>query len=151
MAVTRPLRAEDREAWEILWGKYNAFYGRSGPTALPDEVIDVTWQRLLCSDTPVHGLVAIVNDCPVGLAHFVLHSNLIQLEQTCYLQDLYVDDAARGQRISRALMAAIQTFCRKNGIKDMYWHTHASNARARSLYDTVAQDTGFVVYRQRLD
>ena len=32
----------DREAWLELWDAYNAFYGRTGPTALPAVVTRTT-------------------------------------------------------------------------------------------------------------
>lgn len=145
----RPLVPQDRAAWETLWASYNAFYGRSGATALPASVVDTSWKRLLAPDVTVHGFIALSNTQPVGLAHIVLHDNLIQIEQTCYLQDLFVDETARGQRISHHLLKSVQAFCQSRGLKDMYWHTQASNMPARSVYDKIAKDTGFIVYRQR--
>ena len=34
----RPIQPSDLKAWKPLWDGYNAFYGREGPTALPDEI-----------------------------------------------------------------------------------------------------------------
>lgn len=45
--VVRPLEARDYAAWLALWRGYNAFYGREGATALPDEVTQTTWRRFL--------------------------------------------------------------------------------------------------------
>lgn len=41
----RPVVSADLDAWRPLWDGYNAFYGRKGPTALPEEVTSVTWAR----------------------------------------------------------------------------------------------------------
>lgn len=40
--------------WQALWDGYNAFYGRSGATALPAEVTSVTWQRFFDEHEPMH-------------------------------------------------------------------------------------------------
>lgn len=40
--VVRPLEARDYAARLALWQGYNAFYGREGATALPDEVTQTT-------------------------------------------------------------------------------------------------------------
>lgn len=34
----RPVRREDHAQWRPLWDGYNAFYGRSGPTALDERI-----------------------------------------------------------------------------------------------------------------
>src|SRR4051812_25785540 len=49
---------DDYAGWKPLWDGYNAFYGREGPTALPDEITQVTWQRFFDAYEPVHALVA---------------------------------------------------------------------------------------------
>jgi hypothetical protein len=41
----RPVRRDDFAAWKELWDGYNAFYGRSGSTALAPEVTQTTWTR----------------------------------------------------------------------------------------------------------
>ena len=54
----RDLERTDYDAWLPLWNGYNAFYGRSGPTALPDEITATTWQRFFDDDEPLFALVA---------------------------------------------------------------------------------------------
>jgi len=41
----RPVRRSDLARWLPLWDGYNAFYGRSGQTALDPEITRVTWER----------------------------------------------------------------------------------------------------------
>lgn len=84
---------------------------------------------------------------PVELAHVVFHPNLIQREPTCYMQDLFTVPEARGAGVAGALIEAVCSLCRARGAVDVYWHTHESNHAARCLYDRVARNTDFLVYR----
>lgn len=143
--------ATDKPAWTTLWAQYNAFYGRDGDTALPQQVVDTTWHRLLDPNSQVAGLVAVTEDGVVGLAHVVFHENLIQLGQTCYLQDLFTSPNARGRGVARALINGVAGMCRSRSVGDVYWHTQAENTAARRLYDQIGRDTDFVVYRLDVD
>ncbi|MEL6574545.1 MAG: GNAT family N-acetyltransferase [Pseudomonadota bacterium] len=145
----RDLDESARGSWEELWAAYNAFYGRSGATALSSEVIDLTWARLLDPASSVCGFLAYRGGRAVGLAHVVFHPNLIQREPTCYLQDLFTTPNARGGGVASALVEAVCRLCREKGAIDVYWHTHESNETARRLYDRLARNTGFLVYRMK--
>ncbi|MDA7946179.1 MAG: GNAT family N-acetyltransferase [Hyphomicrobiaceae bacterium] len=147
----RSLRSADRENWQDLWAQYNAFYGREGDTALPAEIVDTSWNRLLDDNVPVHGLVAERENTLIGLTHFVFHPSLIRIADTCYMQDLFTLKAARGLGVGQRLIAAVGDACVARGVQDIYWHTHSSNETARALYDRVAQNTDFLVYRPQLD
>ena len=54
--VIRPVTQTDFDAWKILWDGYNAFYGRSGPTALAPEITRTTWARFFDPYEPVHAV-----------------------------------------------------------------------------------------------
>ena len=142
----RDVAASDYEPWLTLWNGYNAFYGRSGPTALPAEVTQTTWQRFFDPAEPVFGLVAEQHGKVAGLAHYVLHRSLTRIEPVCYLSDLYTDPARRSQGIGRALVEAVCAQARVAGLGRVYWQTHETNAAGRSLYDRVATHHGFIVY-----
>ena len=148
--VIRPIQPDDLAAWKPLWDGYNAFYGRSGPTALPAEVTKTTWARFFDADEPMHALVAESDGHLLGLAHFLYHRSTIQLAPSCYLQDLFTVEASRGQGIGRALIHAVYECARQVGSPRVYWQTHETNATAMQLYDTVADKSGFVVYRKML-
>ena len=53
----RAVERSDFDRWLPLWEGYNAFYGRSGPTALAADVTRMTWSRFFDSYEPVHALV----------------------------------------------------------------------------------------------
>jgi len=142
---------EDYAEWLPLWEGYNRFYGRFDGTALPEEVTRTTWSRFFDAYEPVWARVAEADGGLVGLVHYMFHRSTITIEPTCYLQDLFTAEAARGKGVGRALIEAVYTQARLSGVVNVYWRTHASNATARRLYDAVAEDSGFVVYRRRLD
>ena len=144
----RPVEPSDFDAWLPLWEGYNAFYGREGETALPAVVTQSTWKRFFDEAEPVQGLVAVADGRLVGLAHYLFHRNTIRIEPTCYLQDLYADSDFRGGGVGRALVETFFDKAREAGCRDVYWHTHISNQTAMRLYDKVAENTEFVVYRK---
>ena len=144
--TVREARPSDYDAWRVLWDGYNAFYERVGPTALPEAVTAATWSRFFDSYEPMHCLVAEDDGSIVGLVHFLYHRNTSMLGPTCYLQDLFTSEAARGRGAGRQLIEAVYERARAAGAGRVYWHTHHTNATARSLYDAVADDTGFLVY-----
>ena len=144
----RALTASDRDAWGRLWAQYNAFYGRSGDTALAPEIVTCAWERLLAPDEPVFCIVAELDGELVGLAHYLFHRSMIQIASTCYLQDLYTAEGARGRGIATRLIDAVGRACRDQGVETIYWHTHESNVTARRVYNRVATNTGFLVYRR---
>ena len=143
----RTVRREDFSAWQKLWDGYNAFYGRSGATALPAEITQSTWSRFFDVYEPMHALVAESAEGLLGLTHFLYHRSTIALGPVCYLQDLFTVEAARGHGVGRALIEAVYQRARTAGSSRVYWQTHETNATAMRLYDRIAEKSGFLVYR----
>lgn len=144
----RSVEKEDFQAWKPLWDGYNAFYGRKGSTALPEEITQTTWSRFFDASEPMHALVAECEGTLIGLAHYLFHRSTIQREPTCYMQDLFTDEAARGSGVGRALIEEVYRRAAAAGCPRIYWHTHETNATAMALYDRVADKSGFIVYRK---
>jgi GNAT superfamily N-acetyltransferase len=148
--IIRDATAGDFAGWQALWDGYNAFYGRTGATALPIETTRLTWQRILDPDEPMHALVAESRSALVGLAHIVFHRSTTLPTQTCYLQDLFTAPELRGNGIGRRLIEAVYDRARAQGAARVYWQTHHTNVTAMRLYDQLAEHSGFVVYRKTL-
>jgi GNAT superfamily N-acetyltransferase len=146
----RPLAATDYAQWLPLWDGYNAFYGRSGHTALPAAITAATWQRFFDAAEPVHALVAERDGRLLGLTHYLFHRSTIHVELVCYLQDLFTAEDVRGQGVAAALIEEVATRARAAGAARVYWLTHETNSTARRLYDQVATNSGFIVYRKPL-
>ncbi len=148
--VIRAVDARDFSAWKPLWDGYNAFYGRSGETALAEDITRQTWSRFLASDEPMHALVAERDGQLLGLAHYLFHRSTISAANSCYLQDLFTVPAARGMGVGRALIEAVYVQAREAGASRVYWQTHQTNTTAMQLYDQLAEKSGFIVYRKPL-
>lgn len=146
----RPVRRDDFAAWLPLWNGYNAFYGRSGPTALAEDITHTTWQRFFDDGEPVHALVAERDGQLIGLTHYLYHRSTSAIGPSCYLQDLYTSEAARGQGVGRGLIEGVYQRAREAGATRVYWQTHETNATAMKLYDGVAERSGFLVYRKMM-
>jgi GNAT superfamily N-acetyltransferase len=144
--LIRPIQLSDFNAWLPLWDGYNAFYGRSGPTALPLEITQTTWRRFFDPAEPVFALVAEADGMLVGLTHYLYHRSTTRIELTCYLQDLFTAPAERGRGIGRALIEGVYEQARSAGIRRVYWQTQDSNTAGRLLYEKVAKHAGFIVY-----
>lgn len=145
--VIRALQPGDENDWRRLWSGYLAFY----QTSVPETVYRSTFARLL-GDDPLDfsALVALVDDRPVGLAHYLFHRHAWKVENVCYLQDLYVDPAARGTGLGRKLIEAVYAKADAAGAPQVYWLTQDFNTEARQLYDRVARVTPFIRYNRVL-
>ena len=141
--AVRPLKDSDKSEWHRLWRDYLAFY----ETTLPPEIYETYFARLLGDDPQdYHGLIATVDDAPVGLTHYVFHRHGWKIENVCYLQDLYADPNVRGQGVGRALIQAVYDAADAAGARDVYWLTQDFNTTARQLYDRIGTLTPFVKY-----
>jgi GNAT superfamily N-acetyltransferase len=139
----RDLARRDEPRWRELWAVYLDFYGYP----LPDEVTDVTWQRLVGAELGFRALVAVDDDDrPIGFAHLLLHPTTWAVEPSCYLEDLVVDPARRGRGVGRALLDAVVERARREGAEGVTWLTQGDNEVARRLYDEVATLSAYVRY-----
>ncbi len=145
MIEIREIRPEDEAAWRRLWRGYLDFY----ETELAEAVYATSFARLVDPDVgDYRGLLALDAGAPVGLAHCIFHRHGWQLEDVCYLQDLYVTPEARGTGAGRALIEAVYATADAAGSPNVYWLTQSFNSVARKLYDRVGTATPFIKYRR---
>lgn len=146
MSITiRPLQAADRDAWEALFRGYIHFYEAN----VPDDVIALTWRRLVAQEDGLLGLLAAdESGRPIGLAHAVFHRSTWSPTTYCYLEDLYVDREGRRHGVGRALIEAVYREADQRGATRTYWATKEDNRTARRLYDRLGTLSPFVQYRR---
>lgn len=131
--LIRPIKQQDKSRWLELFKAYIEFY----KSQLSDAQYELTWQRIN-SDFNMHGLLAEVDGHIVGLAHYIFRPDTWEIEDFCYLEDLYVDPQARKVGIGRALIKAVEEIAVAKGSKRLYWTTAPDNSVARSLYEKLA-------------
>ncbi len=143
--MIRPLQAGDRAAWDRLWSGYLRFYAQN----LAPDVTDATWRRFVDPAGDLHGLCALdANDGMVGFVHYLFHPVTWSIGDRCYLEDLFVAEAARGLGAGRRLVEAVYRAADERGADQVYWFTQESNVAARELYDRVGRLTPFVKYQR---
>lgn len=144
--VVRPAEPADEARWRELWDGYTRFYER----APVEEITRHAWARILDPTAPVHAIVAEdVSAGVIGMANYVIQESTSALTPGCYLQDLFVDPAARTRGTGRALIDWLWDETRRRNWSSLSWNTKETNYRARALYDTYTPQSGFVRYALR--
>jgi GNAT superfamily N-acetyltransferase len=140
--VAAPL-PEHRAAWEALYAGYAAFYGVEQTPAMRATV----WGWLRDAGHEVDGLLALAADGrPVGLTHFRPFARPLAASTGGFLDDLFVEPAARGTGAAQALIDAVAAAGRARGWTVLRWITAEDNYRGRAVYDRMASRTKWLTY-----
>ncbi len=86
----------------------------------------------------------------VGLTHFRGFARPLAAATGGFLDDLFVDPAARGSGAAAALIEAVKAEGLRRGWTVIRWITAENNYRARSLYDRMAAKTVWTTYDIKL-
>ncbi len=144
--IIRDASTADETAWLDLWQGFLDYYD----TTLAPGVTAFTWTRLMDPACTMKMRLAVAGDRLVGFAIHQHHPSSWVLGDDCYLEDLFVSPAARGQGAGRALIEDLMALARARGWHRLYWNTDAGNATARKLYDTFTRSDGHIRYRLTL-
>lgn len=139
----KTLAPEDEVEWRALWQGFLAFYD----TSLAPGVTNSTWARLMDPRSPLCGRGAVAGGRLIGFALHHSHISTWQKAPDCYLEDLFVAEAARGTGAGRALIDDLIAICRAQGYARLYWMADADNTQARALYDSYTETDGHLRYR----
>jgi GNAT superfamily N-acetyltransferase len=148
MSITvRQIELEDKTSWQELYLAYLKFY-ESEATAAAKELL---WTRVTKHNPEIQGLLAEVNGEIAGIVHF--HYQLSTWSDTyhCYLEDLFVNEDARGKGVATALIAEVKKLAMEQECSELFWITKESNTLARKLYEKVAVVSDFVRYEIKLE
>jgi ribosomal protein S18 acetylase RimI-like enzyme len=144
MTVTiRDARPEDESRWRDLWKDYLEFYD----VTVDESITDSTWRRVFDPASAIFMRVAELDGKVMGFTLSLTHEGTWIDGKDCYLEDLFVDSAARGRGLGRSLMDDLVSLCRQNGWSRLYWHTSENNKTARALYDSYVENDGHIRYR----
>ena len=141
----RPATRDDADAIGRLLYAFNREFDE--PTPEPASLAERIGQLLDGGDT----LVLLAGDGPDGLAVLRFRAAIWSPGQECYLAELYVAPARRGQGLGRALMEAAMREARVRGADTMDIGVDEPDLAARRLYESLgftnrAGEDGPVMY-----
>lgn len=140
--IIRPAAPGDRKRWEPLFRGYGDFYN----VPMTAQTLNTVWFWIHKPGHVVEALVAEQGGALVGLAHFRAMPSPLRGITIGFLDDLFVDPAARGARVGETLLARLNEISAERGWNKIRWITGDDNYRARTLYDRVSVKTAWNTY-----
>jgi GNAT superfamily N-acetyltransferase len=87
----------------------------------------------------------------IGYACLYWHFSSLEATECVLMNDLFVDESARGQGVGRALIEATADVARERGIPFVEWSTAPDNETAQRLYgSTGAERSEWLSYELRV-
>ena len=152
-AMADPLRIEpvsegQYEALIPLIAAYQSFYEAE---EIRDDRNREFFRRFLSPSGEGLLIGAWREDRLVGYACLYWHFSSTKAVETVLMNDLYVDERARGEGVGRALIEASVEVARERGSPILEWSTAPDNSTAQRLYDsTDAERSTWVEYELRV-
>jgi ribosomal protein S18 acetylase RimI-like enzyme len=140
--IIRPIATADETRWRELFVAYGVFY----KTEFTQTILDGVWAWLMHPSHPVSALVAESDGAVIGFAMFREHPDTFSAGPSLYLDDLYVDPAARGKGAATALIEAVRAEAKARSITEVRWQTSADNFTAQRVYDKLAKKADWITY-----
>jgi len=143
-----PIAVEELEQLLPLIGAYQRFY--------EVEEIDegrnrAFFRRFLAPSEDGLLLGARIDGRLVGYACLYWHFSSLEACESVLMNDLYVEETARGQGVGRALIEASVEIARERGVPFVEWSTAPDNHTAQRLYDsTGAERSEWLTYELRV-
>lgn len=91
-------------------------------------------KRLTAADAKLFGLIAEKDGAPVGMALYFYNFSTFRGRHGIYIEDLYVDPAARGDGIGQALLKALAVKARAKDCARIEWWVLDWNEPAINFY-----------------
>ena len=139
----RPATEEDLGELLPLMRAYCDFY-ESSPT---DEGVTAMARTLITDPSQGAVFIARQDGRAIGFATLDWKWSMLKGARIGYLEDLFVDPAARGGGTADALIQACANRCRELDMPAMEWLTAPDNRRAQKVYNrTGAESDTYVEY-----
>ena len=140
--MIRKLDLKDKEKWSKLYYSYAEFY----EVTMNIAILDTLWEWIHDENHVVNGICYELNNNIIGIAHFRTMPRPIKGQYIGFLDDLFVDEDFRGQKIAQKLINHLKSLSKVNNWYVIRWINHSSNENAKKLYDKIAHNTGFELY-----
>ncbi|MFD8075789.1 GNAT family N-acetyltransferase [Streptomyces sp. NPDC059718] len=130
--VTAATEADIEEIARLI-GEIEVYYGGAYAPGDVDQI-----RAALFSDSPAATvLLARDGDEVLGMASVSRLWPAAGAEASLYMKELFVREAARGQGVGRALIAAVQEHARGLGCSRLEWTADADNPQALGFYEAL--------------
>ena len=140
--MIRKLEQKDKENWGKLYNGYADFY----KVPMNSGILDTLWGWIHDESHIVNGICFELEGKIVGIAHYRTMPRPIKGQYIGFLDDLFVEQNFRGQKIAQKLINHLKSLSKTNNWEGIRWITHSSNKNAKKLYDKIANNTGFELY-----
>ena len=145
--MIRNLEQKDKESWEKLYNSYADFY----KVPMNKNILDTLWSWIQDESHIVKGICFEIDNKIVAIAHFRTMPRPIKGQYIGFLDDLFVKQEYRRQKIAQKLINHLKSISKDNNWDGIRWITHSSNENAKKLYDKIANNTGFELYELKGD
>jgi GNAT superfamily N-acetyltransferase len=143
-----PIAAEEFEELLPLIAAYQRFYEVK---EIDDERNRVFFRRFIAPSEDGLLLGARSEGRLVGYACLYWHFSSLEATESVLMNDLYVEESARGTGVGRALIEATAEVARERGVPFVEWSTAPDNHTAQRLYDsTGAERSEWFTYELRV-
>jgi len=140
--------SDDQAEWRSLFEGYAEFY----KTPLTDQITDRVWRWLMDPSNVFEGLI--VRDSQnkaLGIAHVRACPRSLSGCDIGFVDDMFIDPAARGSGAADALVARLENLAEERGWPLIRWVTQHFNERGRAFYDRyTGGPTDFIMYQMKL-
>ena len=140
--MIRKLNKDDFKRWSDLYQAYANFYS----VPMNSGILDTLWEWIHDEKHVVRGICFELDSKIVGIAHYRTMPRPIKGEYIGFLDDLFVEQEFRGQKIAQRLIIHLKSLSKANNWDGIRWITHSSNENAKKLYNKIANNTGFELY-----
>jgi GNAT superfamily N-acetyltransferase len=143
-----PITAEEFEELLPLIAAYQRFYEAE---EIDEERNRSFFRRFLAPSEDGLLIGARAGGRILGYACLYWHFGSLEATETVLLNDLYVEEDARGRGVGRALIEAAAEVARERGAPYVEWSTAPDNEAAQHLYDTMgAERSEWITYELRV-
>ncbi|MFN8126333.1 MAG: GNAT family N-acetyltransferase [Candidatus Nanopelagicales bacterium] len=143
----REIASDDFVRWRDLFAQYCTFY----ETDFSDEKADTVWGWLQDPAHPEEGRLLCADDEVIGLLHFRPQPLTLIGGDVGFVDDLFIDPAARGRGLGAFVAEQLTDIARDRGWPSLQWLTADDNYRGRTLYDRFAKRTMWITYELDLE